>query len=145
MGNYAEIEAELSGFDACLFCLGISSSGMSEADYTRITFTYPLSAAATLSRLNPGMTFVFVSGSGADRSEKGRVMWARVKGRTEIGLPGHALQEGAYLIRSQIRVRLTFTPSFVVVLKVIVRRSPESVKWRSMDFPISPGQMAASR
>ncbi len=81
--SYAGIESELAGFDACFFCLGVSSSGMKEADYERITFGLTLEAAETLSRINPGMTFIYVSGAGTDSSEQGRMMWARVKGRTE--------------------------------------------------------------
>ncbi|WP_233836979.1 NAD-dependent epimerase/dehydratase family protein [Paraburkholderia sp. ZP32-5] len=80
------IEPDLSGFDACYFCLGVSSFGMSEADYTRVTYDLTLAIATTLARLNPRMTFVYVSGSGTDSSERGRTMWARVKGRTENAL-----------------------------------------------------------
>ncbi len=81
--NYASVEPQLAGFDACFFCLGVASAGMSEADYTRVTYDLTLAAATTLARLNPAMTFIFVSGTGTDGSEKGRLMWARVKGRTE--------------------------------------------------------------
>src|SRR5688572_25146413 len=84
--NLAPVEAELRGLDACLFCLGISSTGMSEADYAAVTHDIPIAAATTLARLNPAMTFVFISATGADSSERGRVMWARVKGRTENAL-----------------------------------------------------------
>ncbi len=84
--NYAAIESQLSGFDACFFCLGVSSAGMTEERYTQITFTVTLRAAETLARLNPAMTFVYVSGVGTDSSEQGRAMWARVKGRTENAL-----------------------------------------------------------
>ncbi len=84
--EYASLEAELSGFDACFFCLGISSGGMKESDYARITYGYTLAAAEVLSRLNPQMTFTYVSGAGTDSSELGRSMWARVKGRTENAL-----------------------------------------------------------
>ena len=84
--NYAPIEAQLSGFDACFFCLGISSAGMRKSG-TRVSHTTSrCDAAETLSRLNPGMTFVYVSGQGTDSSERGRIMWARVKGRTENAL-----------------------------------------------------------
>jgi uncharacterized protein YbjT (DUF2867 family) len=79
-------EAELTGFDACFFCLGVSSAGMSEAEYTRLTHTLTLGAASTLARLNPAMSFIYVSGAGTDSSEQGRTMWARVKGRTENDL-----------------------------------------------------------
>jgi uncharacterized protein YbjT (DUF2867 family) len=80
------IEPQLTGFDACFFCLGVSAAGMSEAEYSRLTYDLTLAAATTLARLNPGMTFVYVSGEGTDSSEKGRIMWARVKGRTENAL-----------------------------------------------------------
>jgi len=96
--HYSGIEAELKGFDACFFCLGVSSAGMSEQQYKNLTYTLPLAAAETLSRLNPAMTFVYVSGAGTDSSEKGRVMWARVKGKTEnaiLRLPFKA----AYMFR----------------------------------------------
>jgi uncharacterized protein YbjT (DUF2867 family) len=83
MWNYAAIEDRLRGFDASFFCLGVTSAGMSEADYTRVTYGITMAAAETLCRLNPAMTFVFVSGAGADSSEQGRLMWARVKGKTE--------------------------------------------------------------
>jgi uncharacterized protein YbjT (DUF2867 family) len=99
--HYADIEAELCGFDACFFCLGVSSAGMSEPQYERLTYTLTLAAAETLARLNPTMTFVYVSGTGTDSSEKGRVMWARVKGRTEnaiLRLPFKA----AYMFRPAV-------------------------------------------
>jgi uncharacterized protein YbjT (DUF2867 family) len=84
--NYAAIEEQLKGFNACFFCLGVSSVGMSEKDYTRISYDLTMSAATVMSRLNPGMTFCYVSGTGTDGTENGRVMWARVKGRTENAL-----------------------------------------------------------
>lgn len=86
LSHYEPIEPDLSGFDACFFCLGVSSSGMTEADYERITYGVTLAAAETLSHLNPKMTFIYVSGAGADSSEHGRSMWARVKGKTENAL-----------------------------------------------------------
>jgi uncharacterized protein YbjT (DUF2867 family) len=84
--DFRSIEGSLCGFDACFFCLGTSSLGMSEADYTRITHDFTMAAARTLARLNPRMTFVFVSGASTDSTEQGRTMWARVKGRTENAL-----------------------------------------------------------
>lgn len=83
MSDLTPIEPELSGFDACFFCLGVASAGMSESDYRRVTYDLTLAAAATLARLNPAMTFVSVSGAGADSSERGRIMWTRVRGETE--------------------------------------------------------------
>jgi uncharacterized protein YbjT (DUF2867 family) len=84
--NFASIESELIGIDACLYCLGVTSSGMSEDAYSRVAYGFTVAAARTLLRLNPKMFFVFISGSGADTSERGRVMWARVKGKTENAL-----------------------------------------------------------
>src|SRR5882724_2569032 len=78
--------ADLGGYDACFFCAGVSSAGMSEADYTRVTYDLTLSCAGKLASLNPAMVFTYVSGSHTDSSEHGRVMWARVKGRTENAL-----------------------------------------------------------
>lgn len=79
-------EARLTGYDGCFYCAGISSVGMSEADYTRISYDTPLAFAATLARLNPNLVLVHVSGSHTDGTEKGKVMWARVKGKAENAL-----------------------------------------------------------
>ncbi|GII31131.1 NAD(P)H-binding protein [Planotetraspora mira] len=84
--DFSSLKAEFSGQDACFFCLGVSSVGMSEDDYRRVTYDITLAAATILAEQNPGMTFVYVSGVGSDSSEKGRVMWARVRGRTENAL-----------------------------------------------------------
>jgi len=86
MWNFAPIEAELAGFDACFFCLGVSSAGMKEADYERVTYGITFAAGETLARLNPNMTLIYVSGAGTDSTEHGRAMWARVKGKTENAL-----------------------------------------------------------
>lgn len=84
--RFGDVADQLTGYDACFFCLGVSSVGMREADYERVTYDITLAAAQTLVRLNPGMTFVYVSGAGTDSSEGGRMMWARVKGKTENAL-----------------------------------------------------------
>ncbi|HEX6040328.1 hypothetical protein [Longimicrobium sp.] len=84
--DLAPLADELAGFDACFFCLGVSSFRMAEADYTRLTYDLTLGIAQVLAPLNPAMTFIYVSGTGTDSSEQGRVMWARVKGRTENAL-----------------------------------------------------------
>ncbi|MDP9078048.1 MAG: NAD-dependent epimerase/dehydratase family protein [Bacteroidota bacterium] len=80
------IEAQLSGYNACYFCLGVSSVGMKEPEYYKLTYSLTMHVAETLSRLNPDMVFCYVSGGGTDSTEKGRVMWARVKGKTENDL-----------------------------------------------------------
>lgn len=84
--NLGGVINQLAGYDACFYCAGISSSGMSEADYTHITYDVTLHFAQKLASLNPQMAFIYVSGSMTDSSEKGRMMWARVKGRTENAL-----------------------------------------------------------
>ncbi|MEY2194362.1 NAD-dependent epimerase/dehydratase family protein [Neobacillus sp. BF23-41] len=84
--DLTEIENTLSGYDACFFCLGVSSVGMTEESYRNITYYITLSVAQTLSKLYPNMTFIYVTGAGTDSTEKGRTMWARVKGKTENDL-----------------------------------------------------------
>jgi len=97
MYDLGPIESELDGWDACFFCLGVSSVGMKEADYRRVTYDLTLSVARTLHAHNPDMTFVYVSGAGTDSSESGRSMWARVKGATENALL--AMPWPAYMFR----------------------------------------------
>lgn len=84
--DFSTIESELAGYDACLFCLGVSSIGLDEARYREITYDITMAAAQILARLNPAMTFIYVSGSGTDSTEQGRLMWARIKGKTENDL-----------------------------------------------------------
>jgi uncharacterized protein YbjT (DUF2867 family) len=84
--DFSAIESELAGFDACFFCLGVSSVGMSEDRYRQLTHDITLAAATTLSKLDPGMVFVYVTGRGTDVTEQGPLMWARVKGKTENDL-----------------------------------------------------------
>ena len=84
--DLSEGDNMLKGYDACFFCAGVSSIGMSEADYARITYDTTIHFAKILAAQNPQMTFVYVSGAGTDSTEKGRSMWARVKGRTENAL-----------------------------------------------------------
>ena len=92
------VEQQLTGFDACFFCVGVTSAGLREDAYTRLTFDLTLAVARTIARLNPSLTFLYVSGLGADTSERGRVMWARVKGRTENALMRLPFR-GAYIFR----------------------------------------------
>jgi uncharacterized protein YbjT (DUF2867 family) len=84
--NYDSLARDFGSCDACFFCLGVSSIGMSEPDYTRMTYDLTLAAARAMVGANPRMTFCYVSGVGTDSSERGRTMWARVKGRTENAL-----------------------------------------------------------
>jgi uncharacterized protein YbjT (DUF2867 family) len=96
--DYSAVESQLTGYDICFYCLGVTSSGMSEESYSRVTFDMTMAAAQTLVRLNPAMTFIFVSGSGTDSTEKGPTMWARVKGKTENALL-HLPFKAAYIFR----------------------------------------------
>jgi uncharacterized protein YbjT (DUF2867 family) len=96
--DFSAIESQLTGCDACFFCLGVSSVGMDQERYRHLTHDITLAAATTLAKLNPGMVFIYVTGAGTDSTEQGRVMWARVKGKTEndlLRLPFRA----AYMFR----------------------------------------------
>lgn len=84
--NLSAIVGQLTGYNACFFCLGITSVGMKEPDYFRVTYTLTMYMAEILSSNNPGMCFCYISGAGTDSTEKGRSMWARVKGKTENDL-----------------------------------------------------------
>lgn len=110
--DFSPIEPELSGLDACFFCLGVSSAGVSEEKYRRVTYDIALAAAETLAKLNPKMTFVFISGAGTDSSEHGRVMWARVKGQTENAL-----------LRLPFKAAYMFRPGVIVPLHGIKSRT----------------------
>lgn len=125
--DYAPIESQLSGFDACFFCLGVASSGMSEADYYRLTYQLTLAAAETLAHLNPQMTFIYVSGSGTDSSERGRMMWARVKGKTENAL-----------LRLPFKAAYMFRPGFIQPLHGIQSRTPLYRFFYTLTGPVLP-------
>jgi uncharacterized protein YbjT (DUF2867 family) len=100
--DYSEIESQLTGFDACFFSLGVSSAGMDEAKYTHLTYDLTLSAATTLARLSPQMTFLYVSGAGTDSTERGLSMWARIKGKTENDI-----------LKLSFRAAYMFRPGFI--------------------------------
>jgi uncharacterized protein YbjT (DUF2867 family) len=93
----AALEEQLSGYSACFFCLGVSSVGMSKEEYKHVTYDLTLNMARLLAKLNPEMTFCYVTGAGTEGSERGRVAWARVKGATENALLG--LFKQAYMFR----------------------------------------------
>lgn len=109
--DYSSMENRFAGYDACFFCLGTSSVGMSEADYHRVTYEFPVALARSLIKMNPGMTFVYLSGSGADSSEKGRLMWARVKGKAENEI-----------LRMPFAGKFVFRPAFIQPERGIVTR-----------------------
>jgi uncharacterized protein YbjT (DUF2867 family) len=98
MWDYEGIEADLSDFDACFFCIGVTSSGMGEKAYAHLTYDMTLAAANKLAQLNPRMVFVYVSGAGADSSETSKIMWERVRGKTENALLRLAFR-GVYIFR----------------------------------------------
>lgn len=105
VSDFMEIDAfasQLTGYDACFFCAGISSLGLSEAEYTHITYEITLHFAGLLARLNPQMVFEFISGAQTDSTETGKVMWARVKGKTENAL-----------LRLPFRAVYNFRPGFM--------------------------------
>lgn len=106
------IAGQLGDLDACFFCLGVTSSGMTEADYRRVTHDFAVSAARTLLAKNPGMTFVFVSGAGADGTARSRTMWARVKGEAE-----NAIQKMPF------KAAYVFRPAFIEPLHGIRSRT----------------------
>lgn len=110
--EYAPIKSELAGWDACFFCLGVSSVGMSEADYHRVTYDLTLAAAQALVELNPGMTWCYVSGTGTDSTEQGRSMWARVKGKTENAL-----------LKAGFKATYLFRPGYIQPMKGVRSRT----------------------
>jgi uncharacterized protein YbjT (DUF2867 family) len=95
--DFPSLGDDIAGYDACFFCLGVSSAGMREEDYRHVTYDLTLLIARTLAEQNPRMTFIYVSGAGTDSTEQGRSMWARVKGTTENALLDLPLQ--AYMFR----------------------------------------------
>jgi uncharacterized protein YbjT (DUF2867 family) len=111
--DLSAVEGELAGFDACFFCLGVASAGMSEEAYARVTYGMPLALARALAPRSPGLTFVYVSGTGADSTERSRRMWARVKGRAENALLEMPFK-AVYVVR----------PAFVQPLHGIRSRTP---------------------
>jgi uncharacterized protein YbjT (DUF2867 family) len=130
MWQYEGIDDELSNFDACFFCLGASAAGMSEEKYSHLTIDLTLAAANTLLRLNPNMVFVYVSGAGAD--EKSKVMWERVRGKTEnalLALPFKA----AYIFR----------PGMIQPLDGIKSKTPAYRIFYSLAKPFLPLLRAA--
>ena len=125
--DFSPIEDQLSNLDACFFCLGISSAGLSEAEYRRITYDVTLAAAEALLRRNPNLTFIYVSGVGTDSSERGRSMWARVKGQTENAL-----------LRMPFRAAYMFRPGVIVPLHGIKSRTRVYQLFYTLAGPILP-------
>jgi uncharacterized protein YbjT (DUF2867 family) len=125
--DYSDVVADLTGFDACFFCLGVSSAGMKEKDYERVTYGITLAAATILAQLNPSMTFIYVSGMGTDSTEKGRIMWARVKGKTENAL-----------LRLPFKAVYLFRPAFIQPLHGIKSRTGIYRMLYTLSAPLFP-------
>lgn len=125
--DFGPIENRMAGYDACFFCLGISSLGMKEEDYRRITYDFTMAAAKTLLRLNPQMTFIYVSGMGTEGTEKGSVMWARVKGQTENEL-----------LRMPFKAAFMFRPAVIVPGKGIRSKTPLYQFFYTLLGPVFP-------
>ena len=134
--DFSDALEDFHGADACFFCLGVTAVGKSEEEYSRLTFDLTLAAGRAMAEVTPGMTFCYVSGQGTDSSEKGRVMWARVKGRTENALlqlplraymlrPGYIQPMGG--IKSKTRVYRVFYQLMAPVYPVLKRLTPNLV------------------
>jgi uncharacterized protein YbjT (DUF2867 family) len=139
--NTTDVEDKLTGYDACFFCAGVSSVGMTEADYTAVTYDTTIAFATTLARLKPTMVFTYVTGLHTDSSEQGKRMWARVKGRTENALmrlpfkgvynfrPGLMTpKRGQKHLKTSYRIALVFAP----VIKLFFRALTLSQVGRAM-------------
>jgi hypothetical protein len=113
--DFSAIESQLAGYDACFFCLGVSSIGMDEQRYRHLTYDITMAAATTLSRLNPGMTFIYVTGRGTDSTEQGSRMWTGVKGKTENDL-----------LKLPFKAAYMFRPAGHIVRQKITRRKPST-------------------
>lgn len=122
--DLSEIAGQLTGYNSCFFCLGVSSVGMDKDDYYRLTYTLTLNVAETLVSRNPDMTFCYVSGMGTDSTEKGRSNWARVKGKTENAL-----------FALPFRKAFAFRPGFIRPIKGL-KHTHSFYKYINWLFPI---------
>jgi len=125
--DLSSIEPELSGYDTCFFTLGVSSAGMPEVQYHHLTYDLTLAVAQPLARLNPNMTFIYVSGAGTDSTETGRTMWARVKGKTENAL-----------LRLPFKAAYMFRPGFIQPLHGITSKTKVYRIFYAITTPIFP-------
>jgi len=117
---------QLAGYDACFFCLGVSSAGLAEAEYRRLTYDLTLSAAGAVAAASPGLTFIYVSGQGTDSTEAGRIRWARVKGATENALRALPMRNFA------------FRPGFIQPLHGITSKTPVYALAYRVSGPLLP-------
>ncbi len=132
--NYENLNYDLSGFDACLFCLGTSIGDSSEDEYKRLNQSIPLAAAKAMVEANPNMRFVYVSGKGTDSTENGSVTWARIKGGTENGL----LEMGfnaVYLLRPALIIPMNGEESKTKVYRELYRYTGWAMRAVQRIFP----------
>jgi uncharacterized protein YbjT (DUF2867 family) len=125
--DLSAIEPRLSGYDACFFCLGVSAVGMNEEAYRRVTYDLTISVAKTLTKLNPTMTFIYVSGANTDSTERGRMMWARVKGKTENAL-----------LQMPFKAAYMFRPGYIQPLHGIRTKTNWYAAFYAMMGPLYP-------
>jgi uncharacterized protein YbjT (DUF2867 family) len=125
--NLSDIAEALRGYDGCFFCLGASSAGMTEAEYRVVTYDLTMDVARTLAKLNPEMTFIYISGMGADSSARGRVMWARVRGETENAL-----------LQLRFKAAYVFRPGYIQPLHGIQSKTKLYRAFYAMLSPIYP-------
>ena len=121
--DFSVLESKWKGYNACFFCLGVSSIGMKEEEYRRLTYNLTLAAASTLSKLNPDMTFCYVSGTGTDSTEQGKMMWARVKGKTENDL-----------MKLRFKAACMFRPGYIRPIKGMKR----TMRFSAVLSPVYP-------
>jgi len=125
--DYSAISPELSGFDACFFCLGVTSAGMTEAEYRKVTVDIAVAAGRALAERSPQMTFVFVSGQGSDGTGKSRVMWSRVKGEAENAI-----------LAMPFKGKFAFRPGFIRPAPGVVSRTPLYRFFYALILPLFP-------
>ncbi len=135
--DFSSRRDELTGYDACYLCMGVSAAGLNEEKYTQITYHYTMALARLLVGINPDSTCIYVSGEGTDSSEKGRSMWARVKGKTENDLlrlgfkQAFMFRPGAIIplrgIRSRTKMYQFFYDYFMWLVKLVKLLAPNSV------------------
>jgi uncharacterized protein YbjT (DUF2867 family) len=125
--DFSSIEAELSGKDTCFFCLGVSSLGLTEEAYRRVTYEITVAATTTLAKVSPNMTFVFVSGAGSDSTERGPRIWARVKGMAENAV-----------LRAPFRASYVFRPGYIQPLHGVTSRTNWYRVFYAITRPVMP-------
>jgi uncharacterized protein YbjT (DUF2867 family) len=127
LANIGALEDQLRGYDACFFCLGATAAGLKQEEYRRLTYELTLGVAQTLAKASPLMTLIYVSGMGADSSERGKVMWARVRGETENAL-----------LRLPLKAVYIFRPGFIQPLHGIQSKTKLYRAFYAMTGPLYP-------